>query len=382
MGVMSNLIWIAFPIGLAVTLGTFRSMMKTVIVPRGLASSMTAVAGRAVNSVFLAIANRCDDYTTKDRILVMQGPAALLGLLVLWLVLFVAGYTLMLLPLVEGDIAAAFRQGGSAVFTLGFAPPPSSGAAAIHFFGAFTGLIVIALQIAYLPTFYSAFNRRETLVTMLQSRAGSPAWGPEILIRHQIVGLTDTLPTFYADWEEWAADVAESHTNYPVLIYLRSPHALRSWIVALLAVLDAAALQTALNPSSAPTQARLCIRMGFTCLRDIASATGIPHDPDPFPDDPIELTYEEFEGAVARLEKAGFPMERTPEEAWPHFRGWRVNYESVAYAIADRVVAPPGPWSGPRQHLPDVAIVPVRPPDRRPDTSHAEIRPRGSGAGL
>ena len=30
----------------------------------------------------------------------------------------------------------------------------------------------------------------------------------------------------------------------------------------------------------------MCVRMGFTCLRDIAQATRIPFDPDPEPDDP------------------------------------------------------------------------------------------------
>jgi hypothetical protein len=107
--------------------------------------------------------------------------------------------------------------------------------------------------------------------------------------------------------------------------------------------------------------------MGFTALRYIAQAVNIPFDPDPMPDDPIELTEEEFLAGVQRLVDVGFPLERTPEEAWPHFKGWRVNYEAVAYALADGTVAPPGPWSGPRKHLPGMNIVPQRPADRRPD---------------
>jgi hypothetical protein len=41
----------------------------------------------------------------------------------------------------------------------------------------------ITLQIAYLPTLYSAFNLRETEVTLLNARAGAPSWGPELLMR-------------------------------------------------------------------------------------------------------------------------------------------------------------------------------------------------------
>jgi hypothetical protein len=195
------------------------------------------------------------------------------------------------------------------------------------------------------------------------------------------VGLMDELSDLYTDWERWAADVTESHTNYPVLVYFRSPHPLRSWVIGLLAVLDAAALQLSLSPSTTPTDARLCLRMGFTCLRSIADLLRLPYDPDPLPDDPIELTYEEFLGGVHRLEEVDFPIERAPEEAWPHFKGWRVNYEAVAYALADLVIAPPGPWSGPRRHLPGLAIVPQRPPDRQPDDPGAESRPKATRFG-
>src|SRR5207244_1611771 len=81
-----------------------------------------------------------------------------------------------------------------------------------------TGLIIVALQIAYLPTLYAAFNRRETEVTLLAVRAGRPAWGPELLARSRFTITTEELPDFYRRWERWAADVAESHSSYPVLI--------------------------------------------------------------------------------------------------------------------------------------------------------------------
>jgi hypothetical protein len=43
------------------------------------------------------------------------------------------------------------------------------------------GLITVTLQIAYLPALYAAFNRRENEIALLNSRAGSPSWGPELL---------------------------------------------------------------------------------------------------------------------------------------------------------------------------------------------------------
>lgn len=364
--------WAGFVAGLIAVLGTAGSLVKTLILPRGLTSRLSVFVGRRIVwKSFLFIANRFNSYEAKDRILALSGPVSLLMLLVTWILSFFLGYALLLWPLSGASFAHALQASGAALFTLGIAGRVGGGETVVDFFAAASGLIVVALQIAYLPTLYAAFNRRETLVTLLQSRAGAPAWGPEILVRAHMVGLMQSLPDLYADWERWAADVAESHTNYPVLVWWRSPHPLRSWILALIALMDSAAMYNALAPSTAPIEGRLVLRMGFTSLRSIAEVMRIPFDPDPLPTDPIELTYEEFAGGVHRLEKVGFPMERTIEEAWDHFKGWRVNYESVAYALADAVVAPPGPWSGPRRHLPGMALVPERPPDRRPN----DVRP-------
>ena len=113
----------------------------------------------------------------------------------------------------------------------------------------------------------------------------------------------------------------------------------------------------------------MVIRMGFTCLRDIAEAARIPFDPDPSPDDPIQLPREEFDAAYRRLEEADVPMSRSADEAWPHFRGWRVNYEAVAYSLATALDAPPALWTGPRTLFGAEYLEPVRPVDRQPTTA-------------
>ena len=376
-----SLQWVGFFFGLVLTVYTASSVLRSLVVPRGLESFVPSFVLRVMRKAFLFVSNRFDSYERKDDIIALQGPTYLIVLLSTWLLMFIFGFALMLWPLIDTTFGEALVEAGSSMFTLGFAAARSGGSTVVDFIAAATGLIVVALLIAYLPTLYAAFNRRETLVTMLQSRAGAPAWGPEILARHHLVGLTAELPDLYKEWERWAADVAESHTNYPVLVFFRSPHPLRSWVVGLLAVLDAAALQLALSPSTSPTEARLCLRMGFSCLRYIAELLRIPYDPDPLPTDPIELTYEEFAAGVQRLTDVEFPVEKTAEEAWSDFHGWRVNYESLAYALADLVVAPPGPWSGPRDHLPGMAIIPQRPANRNPDNPTAGGRPKAERFG-
>lgn len=352
------------------------SLMQTFVVPRGGGRGPVRWATRAVSAMLRPVAASMRTYEAKDRVLAWWGPLTLLLLLVLYLVVFHVGWALVLWPtLGSGSLASALREAGSSLFTLGFATTAEVGPTIVDFLAAATGLLTVALLIAYLPVLYASFSRRETLVTMLQSRAGAPAWGPEILARHQSVGILDNLPQLYADWEAWAAEVAESHTNYPMLVGFRSPHHLRSWVLGLLAVLDAAALHLALADEEAPSEARLCLRMGFTCLRDVADVLGLPYDPDPDPGDALQLSRAAFDQGVARLVGVGFPMVRTPDEAWVHFRGWRVNYETLAYGIAELVVAPPAPWSGTRSRLRGVEIEPVRPIDRRPggDVRHIDV---------
>jgi hypothetical protein len=359
--------WVGFGAGLLLALLTFLSVRRTNIVPRGYSSKITSAVARTVFNGFLVLVRRTTEYERQDRLLALVAPISLVALLVVWLSLFLVAYTLMVWPFAGGPVRVPFLEAGSALFTLGFISGEETGPSPILFAAAVTGPVIIALQIAYLPTLYAAFNRREVLVTLLETRAGAPAWGPELLARHELVGITDSLPLFYADWERWAADVAESLSTYPMLVWFRSAHALQSWVGALLAVMDSAAMYLALAPVGAPSEARLCLRMGYTCLRRIAETVGIPYEEDPKPEDPITLTFFEFEQGVAHLERVEFGMERSATEAWPHFHGWRVNYEAVAYALADRTVAPPALWSGERRHLTGPAIPPWRPPHRAPE---------------
>jgi hypothetical protein len=296
----------------------------------------------------------------------------------MWAGCFIVAFSLML-EVTTHNFGGAFLQATGALFTVGTVHLGGTQDTAVDIAAGAIWAVVVALQIAYLPALYGSFNRRESLVAMLESRAGVPAWGPEVLARHQLVGIVDALPGFYAEWEVWAADLAESHTTYPVLLVFRSPEPWFSWLVGLIAVLDAAAMHLALAPSTASSQARLCLRMGLTALNRIAKTLRWPVDPDPSPEGPIDLTYEEFAEAVEMLESTGFPTERTAEEAWPDFRGWRVNYETVAYRLCDRVTAPPAPWSGPRRQLRTGVVAPRRPPQRAPGgVTHAyPQRPTG-----
>jgi hypothetical protein len=359
------------------------SVIGTLIVSRSVSSRLTRWVDRMVDWAYqLAVARFADDpgdsderrqeaYQRRDKLLATQAAAILLMQLAAWLIVAYVGFALSLWPFAARGVVSAFIDAGSSLFTLGFAVPAGAVPAVIVFLAAATGLVILTLQIAYLPTLYAAFNRRETEVALLNARGGVPSWGPELLARtHYALGsgmsTLDTMPELYAQWERWASDVAESHTTYLQLVRFRSPQPLSSWVTSLLSVLDSAALFLALSPKAAPVvPARLCLRSGFLCFNRIARAMGfdIPVEPDPAAG--ISLTYGEFLDAVERMREVDFPIEREAEQAWPDFVGWRVNYERAAYAVAAAVYAVPARWSGPRKH-PVAPIAPIRPGAGRP----------------
>jgi hypothetical protein len=294
---------VLFVVGIAVALFTAGSIVFTMVLPRsprGL-EQLSVLVNRMVRISFLAASRFVTKYETKDAILAPVGPVALVVQLLFWAGSLILGFGLIL-ERTTHNFGNAFLQATGAMFTVGSVRLGGPENTAVDIVAGATWAVVVALQIAYLPALYGAFNRRESLVAMLESRAGVPAWGPEVLIRHQLVGIIDALPQFYADWDLWAADLAESHTTYPVLLLFRSPEPWFSWLVGLLAVLDGAAMHLALAPSSASSQARLCLRMGLTALNRIGRTLGWKIDPDPSPEGPIDLTYEEFAGAVAMLQ--------------------------------------------------------------------------------
>ena len=360
-------------VGALVVAATWASVVTTLVVPRRSRSRLNRLVDRLVDAAFRAASARTKTYERRDALLAVQAPAVLLVQLTGWLALFGMGFSLLLWPFDPRGLPHAAAQAGSSLFTLGYSAPHTVRATVIDYLAAGAGLVVVALQVGYLPTLYGAFNRRETEVTLLTSRAGVPAWGPEVLARTRFDFSENDegapLREFYLQWERWSADLAESHTNYPVLTRFRSPEAYSSWLVGLVAVLDSAALWMAFSPKRAPAvEARLCLRMGFNALRSIAATTGMPVDHDPDPDGPLQLTMEEFLAGVERLRTAGFAMDRTPEQAWPHFRGWRINYEDVAYRLAWRLDAVPAPWTGPRRTS-DLPMSPIRPRNRVPTTT-------------
>ena len=341
---------LCFVLGMVMVVSTLLSAVRTVVVPRGDNTRITRLVFRAVYGIFNFRVRRAQTYEDRDRIMALYAPISLLGLPIAWLILVLLGYTLMYRAVDFDSWYEAFKMSGSSLYTLGiFFPHDTPVTAILAFSEATIGLGIVALLLSYLPTMYSAFARRETLVTLLEVRADSPPSAITMIARVRGIRGLDYLKEMWNDWEVWFAEIDESHTSFAAISLFRSPQSDRSWITASGAVLDAAALMTAAVDVPPSPEAQLCIRAGFVALRHIAQFFGIDYHPDPhFPDQPISISRAEFDEACDTMEAAGVPIKADRDQAWQDFAGWRVNYDTTLLALADLTMAPYAPWSSDR----------------------------------
>lgn len=343
---------LGFVAAAVVVVATLLSAIRTVVLPRASQTLVPRLTVAAVRRGFRLRASRATAFDDRDRLMAMLAPMALVAMLVTWLVVIFAAYAVMLFCLGGRSVAQATSESGSSLVTLGSVPAGSFWPSMISYSEAGVGLLLVALFISYFPSIYSAFTRRETGVTLLQVRAGSPPQPATMLIRyHRIEGRLHQLTELWRTWEVWFADIEESHTTFPILVYFRSPQPERSWITAAGVLLDSAAFWLAGVEHVIDPDAQLCVRAGYLALRRIADGFDIAYDPDPAPDGPVSVTRSEWDAAMAQMDEAGVPLVADRDQAWRDWRGWRVNYDTVLLALARVTEAPPVPWVSDRSPI-------------------------------
>ena len=349
---------LVFALGFVLSLWTVLSAIRTVILPRSAQSIITRAVFRAVRTPFRWLAHERRDFEDRDRVMALFAPVGLVALAGAWLVLVAAGYSAMFWSLAGGSIGDSVELSGSSITTLGFSSASSAGEQLLAFTEAGLGLFMLTLLITYLPSMYSAFQRREFEVALLEVRAGNPPWAVEFIIRHHRIGWLTNLDETMLRWERWFADLEESHTTYAPLAFFRSPQASRSWVTAAGTMLDTAALLSAAVQGTRVGPSGVAIRSGYLALRRIADFFGLDYDADPGPTDPISIARQEFDDACDQMAEAGVPLVDDREQAWRDFAGWRVNYDVVLLALAEVTMAPYAPWtsdrSGPQHRRPRI----------------------------
>jgi len=335
--------------GLVVVSITLFSAVSSFVLPRAARSQLDQFVFWILQGIFGVMLRFTKTFEQRDAILAYYAPVGLMALVPMWYFLTSVGFAAMYWALGAGTWLDSFVLSGSSMLTLGFAKADGFWFTILEFIEATLGLFLIALLIAYLPTIYSAFSKREQAVNMMDVRAGTPPSALEMLQRFNRLGGLDKLGDYWQLWESWFSELEESHTTLPALVFLRSPRAEHSWIVSAGVTLDAAGITLAVLDIPYETSAALCIRAGSIALDRIADYFDLPHPSTPhFPDTPISVSRAEFDAVAVKLAASGLPVKQDREQMWKEFAGWRVNYDRVLIELCGLVMAPPAPWSSDR----------------------------------
>src|SRR6185436_2167172 len=143
------------------------------------------------------------------------GPLALLMLLGIWASGLVIGFGLLIwgsgTPLGGPDphpgLGSTLYLSGETFFTIGFgdlAPRAGLGRFLAVLEGAM-GFSFLAVIIAYLPVIFTAYSQRETRITLLDARAGSPPTAAAFLARQKTGPEPFDCDTYLREWEVWTA---------------------------------------------------------------------------------------------------------------------------------------------------------------------------------
>ena len=335
---------VAAAAGLALELMVLDAAVRTFLLPRVANVRLSRALAHVIGGVFDLLSSPRRSYPTRDRILSLYPSIMLLSYQALWLGLSVIAFALGFVALGAPDPARAVALSGSSLFTLGTSHTTGAGQAALGFVEAGVGLTLLALLIAFIPTLYAAFQRREISVSRLSVRAGIPAtpWG--ILEIARSVASYERLDELWREWEQWFIEVGETHTTLTILNFYRSPTPDQTWIGAATAVLDAAALfNAAVDETPSPT-AGLCIRSGWLNLRRLADYFHVPYPVAPDRTMPISIARADFDAVLERLTRSGIAIVPDREAAWWDFVGWRVNYDAIVEALLERFTCPRTDW--------------------------------------
>lgn len=298
-------------------------------------------------SFWSATGSKISSEDRRHNFLGLYGPLSLVLLLVVWAAGLICAFGGIFWSLNPTQFSShqwlnqAYFSGVT-FFTLGYGDivPHLAWSKVLAVFEAGTGLGFIAMVIGYLPVMYQLFSRREALVIMLDSMAGSPPVSTTVLCRYAEAHELDALDGFLLRWQQWAAELLESQLSYPMLAYYRSQHDNQSWLAALTAVMDVSVLIMVRVDGVRTLQARLTFATARLALIEMGRVLGA--GPHPF--------------AEERLSSGGFAEIRSKlaaarlrfvdeEEAEERLAAFRSTYEPFLNGLANHLLLSLPCWS-------------------------------------
>ena len=283
---------LALVAGLSMIFGTLLDGFETILLPRRISRRFrySRLYYRGTWAAWRRLGSALPAGRWREATLGPFGPLSMLGLFASWVVGLIVGFGLLHWGAATGPLHGGSGRvttdlyfSGTTFFTLGLGDvtPTSAAARLLTVVEAGVGFGGLAVVIGYLPVLYQAFSRREVTISLMDARAGSPPAGGEALVRLARDGRADAVDAMLREWEQWAAELLESHISFPVLAYYRSQHANQSWLATLATMLDACGLLLTAYPhlSGSPHQAQLTFAMARHAVVDLTLVFGVQPRP-------------------------------------------------------------------------------------------------------
>ncbi len=348
-------------LGAAVVIGILRDVFQSVVTPRPVNGRwrLGRILPFGLWRPWKWLAFRLPP-DRREGLLGSFGPMSVLISLLTWVAGLVLGYGLLLDAMREqvhpepSGFGTSLYFAGTSLLTLGYGDFVATAGPArfVALTAGATGLGVFAVVITFLFSLFGAFQRREVQVVTLEAAAGAPPSGVTLLESYALAGILADMPRTFERWQQWAAEVLDSHLAYPILGYFRSSHDNDSWIGSLGAIMDAATLVLTTidrdaTPGVPPTLygwAKLCRAVGGHCIEDLVLFFDL--DGEHY----VGVELDEYRQARDRLAKAGFAL-RDETQGWETFQRIRSEYAGRVNALAAHWASPPAQWIGDRSPL-------------------------------
>jgi len=364
--------WWASIAGIALIFIILMDAFETVVLPRRIKRSFFRISSRFYRKtwrLWTGVGRHIKSANRREGFLAYYGPLSLFPLLGFWALGLIFGFACVQYGLGEhltlGNETITFGKvvylSGETFFTLGYGDitPNNTAARALSVMEAGMGFAFLGVVIGYLPVIYNSFAARETEISLLDARAGSPPSAAEFLGRLGCCPEQTVLDEIFRDWERWCAELLSSHISYPVLVYFRSQHGNQSWLSALTVMLDVTSLVMTGVEGIHPDQAKLTFAMARHAAVDLAQVVNAeysPHDAD-------RLTTAELARLLTELAARGVSLRVTPSvtpgvaasvapgvtsndgaDAPDRLAELRILYEPYLHSLSRRLLMTLPPW--------------------------------------
>jgi hypothetical protein len=344
---------VAGVLGLLLILGILWDAFEVVVLPRRVTRRvrLARVVIRTSWSLWRALVRGIRARGRREAYLGFFGPLIVIVLLAIWAGALIVGFGMLHWglgsrlydPLRRTGFGTDVYMSGTTFFTLGLGDvvPRSGAARVLVVLEAGLGFGFLAMVISYLPVLYQSFSRREVRISLLDAWAGSPPAAGEVLRRlgnecHALLG------PFLQEWEEWSAELLETHVSYPVLALFRSQHDNQSWLQALTTVMDVCALVISSADGVPVRQAELTFAMARHSVVDLCQVLDAP----PRPPTEDRLPPADLARLQALLRDAGIRL-RDDQAAARKLAALRAMYEPYVTSLSRRFLLDLPPWMAP-----------------------------------